>query len=559
MSLANTAVEIAEEFGAVFPCEANKAPLTAHGFKDASDDPDKIYELFSKAPEAALIGIATGDIIAIDIDLKNGKDGFRWPALAELPFTRAQRTPSGGEHRLYRVPSGRRLRCSQNAVYPGIDIRGDGGYIATGAGYQWINKEDIAELSVEQCDLLSPLNKAKLFEHQGVTAEDIAGIDTGNWHEPMLRKVGMLVAKGLDDATIHAITDRFTSDGYTIAQTRSEVAEMIRGARDKGWAPEVPETRYPPLQNPLDVFTAEPPEWRVDGMLPKRGVGIIVGGEGSGKTFVAIDIAMAVANGTPFAKNHPTQGGRVLYSAAEDRHGVGSRIVAHHQWSTLSVSNIALWQGISLVDLKDIEYLEQTGERFDLVIIDTLSKATPGLDENSNSEMAGAIDRAYQLSAVWDCFVLLVAHTGKEAGKGVRGASSITANVDTVLKCVRPGRGSQVSLTLTKQKSGPEDAAVDFALEEVEVINPRTGEVSGSLVVRPTKASAPDMCRRALASEHDLTAKAVFDRVTRHFIDPSNPDVTLNAVKAALSRMVSAGEAINNAGKYSLTAGGEDE
>jgi hypothetical protein len=33
----------------------------------------------------------------------------------------------------------------------------------------------------------------------------------------------------------------------------------------------------------------------------------------------------------------------------------------------------------------------------------------------------------------------------------------------------------------------------------------------------------------------------------------------LNAVKAALSRMVSAGEAINNAGKYSLTAGGEDE
>ena len=38
----------------------------------------------------------------------------------------------------------------------------------------------------------------------------------------------------------------------------------------------------------------------------------------------------------------PTQGGCVLYSAAEDRHGVGSRIVAHHQWSTLSVSNIAL-------------------------------------------------------------------------------------------------------------------------------------------------------------------------------------------------------------------------
>jgi hypothetical protein len=558
MTLADTAAEIAEEFGAVFPCKANKAPLTTHGFKDASDDPDIIYKLFSKAPEAALIGIATGDIVVVDIDRKNGKDGFRWPALAELPLTRTQRTPSGGEHRLYRVPLGRRLRCSQNAVYPGIDIRGDGGYIATGPGYRWTNDEDIATLSEAQCELLTRPAKMPMPQ-EGVTAADIAGIDHGNWHEPVLRLVGKLVAKGIDDQTIFSLTDRFTLSGYTVAQTRLEVAEMIRGAREKGWAPEVPETRYPPFQSPLDVFTAEPPEWRVDGILPKRGVGIIVGGEGSGKTFVAIDIAMAVANGTPFAKNHPTQGGRVLYSAAEDRHGVGSRIVAHHQWSTLSVSNIALWQGISLVDLKDIEYLEQTGERFDLVIIDTLSKATPGLDENSNSEMAGAVARAYQLSALWDCFVLLVAHTGKEAGKGVRGASSLTANVDTVLKCVRPGRGSQVSLTLTKQKSGPEDAAVDFALEEVEVINPRTGEVSGSLVVRPTKASAPDMCRRALASEHDLTAKAVFDRVTRHSMDPSNPDVTLNAVKAALSRMVSAGEAINNAGKYSLTAGGEDE
>ena len=47
MTLADTAVEYAEEFGAVFPCKADKAPLTTHGFKDASDDPDIIYELFS--------------------------------------------------------------------------------------------------------------------------------------------------------------------------------------------------------------------------------------------------------------------------------------------------------------------------------------------------------------------------------------------------------------------------------------------------------------------------------------------------------------------------------
>ena len=86
MSLADTAVELAEEYGAVFPCNAAKGPLTKHGFKDASDDPDIIYELFSRASNAALIGIATGDIVAVDTDLKHGKDGFRWPDTGVCPL-----------------------------------------------------------------------------------------------------------------------------------------------------------------------------------------------------------------------------------------------------------------------------------------------------------------------------------------------------------------------------------------------------------------------------------------------------------------------------------------
>jgi hypothetical protein len=553
--LADLAVELAEDFGPVFPCSVDKAPLTPHGFKDASDDPDKIYSAFSAAPSAALIGIATGDIVAVDIDRKNGKNGFQWPVLAELPLTRTQATPSGGEHRLYRLPPGRRLRGSLSGLFDGIDIKADGGYIATGPGYRWTNDEDIATLSEAQCDLLSRPAKP-LLPQEGVTAEDIASIDNGNWHNPVLRLVGKLVAKGIDDQTIHALTDRFTLSGYTVAQTRLEVAEMIRGAREKGWAPDVPETRQTPFLNPLDVFLADPPDWRVAGLLPERGVGILVGGEGSGKTFVAIDLCMAIANGTAYAKNHSTSRGRVLYAAAEDRLGVGARIVAHHQWSGLSVEDIVLWRGISLADTADIEFLAQCGERFDFVVIDTLSKATPGLDENSNTEMAAAIDRAYRLSAIWDAFVLLVAHSGKEASKGIRGASSLTANVDTVLKCSRPGRGKQVGVTLTKQKSGPEGVALNFSLETVDVTNTRTGEITSSLVVKPTGRSASDLCRIVL-EEGEMPLQEVFERVTRHSIDPCYSGVTRAAVKQALHRMVQSGEAVNIDGNYGLSAGGE--
>jgi len=210
------------------------------------------------------------------------------------------------------------MGVDHSGLFDGIDVKADGGYIATGPGYQWVNDEDIATLTEAQCELLTRPAKLPLSQ-EGVSAADIAGICHGNWHEPVLRLVGKLVAKGIDDQTILALTDRFTIPDYTVAQTRSDVAEMIRGAREKGWAPEVPETRQTPFLSSLDVFLADPPDWRVEGLLPERGVGILVGGEGSGKTFVAIDLCMAIANGTAFASNHPTTRGRVLYAAAEDR------------------------------------------------------------------------------------------------------------------------------------------------------------------------------------------------------------------------------------------------
>ena len=56
------------------------------------------------------------------------------------------------------------------------------------------------------------------------------------WHNQVIRLVASYVQKGLADAEIHAITDRFTIDGYTIADTRREVQTAIDGARRKGWA-----------------------------------------------------------------------------------------------------------------------------------------------------------------------------------------------------------------------------------------------------------------------------------------------------------------------------------
>lgn len=115
----------------IFPCDANKRPLTAHGFKDATRDP---HEARAMCRNAASLGMPTGrasGVVVIDIDVKNGRAGADWLAANEhrLPRTRRHRTQSGGFHLLFLAPADRSIRNSASKVANGVDVRGDGGYI----------------------------------------------------------------------------------------------------------------------------------------------------------------------------------------------------------------------------------------------------------------------------------------------------------------------------------------------------------------------------------------------------------------------------------------------
>jgi hypothetical protein len=116
-----------------FPCGADKRPVTEHGFKDASRDPDLVRVMFDR-PGAHMIGVPTGevsDLVAIDLDVKNGAAGLEWLAANahRLPRTRQHGTRSGGRHLLFRYPPGRSIRNSASKIAPGVDVRGSGGYV----------------------------------------------------------------------------------------------------------------------------------------------------------------------------------------------------------------------------------------------------------------------------------------------------------------------------------------------------------------------------------------------------------------------------------------------
>ena len=128
----------------LFPVNARGVPLTPHGFKDASSDPEVIEAWRSKRAHCEFGWALPADIIAVDLDMKHGKNGFRDfkdrtgcdPCDVATPQAT---TPSGGMHLFYKA-----TKPYKNAVAiggTGIDTRTEGGYVVVplaGNGREWL-------------------------------------------------------------------------------------------------------------------------------------------------------------------------------------------------------------------------------------------------------------------------------------------------------------------------------------------------------------------------------------------------------------------------------------
>jgi len=134
-----------------------KHPRTGKGVKDASTDLSRIERWWKKNPDAN-VGVATGNgLRVLDVDPRNGGDATLAKLVAvhgPLPKTVTIETGGGGQHYYFRVPPGAPNSCG--IVGPGLDIKGEGGYVvaagsvhASGAKYRYrvsFNKAEIAGL-----------------------------------------------------------------------------------------------------------------------------------------------------------------------------------------------------------------------------------------------------------------------------------------------------------------------------------------------------------------------------------------------------------------------------
>lgn len=236
---------------------------------------------------------------------------------------------------------------------------------------------------------------------------------------------------------------------------------------------------------PLALFAARPaPAWMVKGVIPRAELVVLFGESGSGKSFVALDLASCVARGVPW-RGRRVKPGRVVYIAAEGAGGFRNRVVAHLQQHQLTAADIPRLDIIDAAPnflLKDdaLDVARGIG-RADLVIVDTWAQVTPGGNENAGEDMGKALAHCKGVHRATGATVLLVHHSGKDASKGARGWSGLRAAADAELEVIRLATGRL--LRTSKQKDGDDGLEWGFGLDVVEIGRDEDDEPITSCVV----------------------------------------------------------------------------
>jgi hypothetical protein len=126
-----------------------------HGHHDATTDPERIRRWWSRWPDANVAyptGKRSGELV-MDVDPeRGGYDSLAelHEASHELPLTATIKTGGGGVHHRLRYPEGEEIRNSAGKLGPGLDIRGEGGYViappsVTEGPYKVLHNRPLAE------------------------------------------------------------------------------------------------------------------------------------------------------------------------------------------------------------------------------------------------------------------------------------------------------------------------------------------------------------------------------------------------------------------------------
>lgn len=295
--------------------------------------------------------------------------------------------------------------------------------------------------------------------------------------------------------------------------------------------------RSVPLLTADELARLPPLAPRIKGIFPATGLAAVAGPSASGKTFLVLDQAMQIAAGYEWFGHRSIQS-KVVYLGLEGQGGLAQRVRAYLTDKGRSATeNIRfITDALVLTSAVDVFELEQQLRKFGakVLIVDTLSAANPGLDENGSADMGSIIEAAKRLQSAIDGLVIWVHHTGKDASKGMRGHSSLFGAMDAVIEVSRDDRNRR--WTLRKFRDGIEGETHAFRLRGIELGEDEDDDPITSCVVEPDDTPT-DSIRKA--APRGGNARIAFDAIKAALKDskqfgkgdapPTRPTIALEA------------------------------
>lgn len=225
-----------------------------------------------------------------------------------------------------------------------------------------------------------------------------------------------------------------------------------------------PATDVYPLLTLDEIMRRPPPVYLIERHIPQVSLGFLYSRPGAGKTFLALDAALSIAamlaawHGDPIAADPDAI---VLYIVSEGAYGFRNRVkawVAARGVVSAPARFLVLERTINFMKAEDIDKLLRTiaatGHRLALVVVDTVSRAMPGADENLQKEMTLFVHACDRVKDRFGCAVLGVHHAGKNGD--MRGSTVLLGAGDFVFRLEREEGRTIGNLHCEKQKDAPD-------------------------------------------------------------------------------------------------------
>ena len=340
------------------------------------------------------------------------------------------------------------------------------------------------------------------------------------------------------------INDTHRTEGSDAARGRHDRAEKINGNAKTAR----PESGRPAnLRTHRDGATAAP-KWLVNKLLPQRGIGLLSGQWGMGKSALLTDLAAALAiDGGTFAGLPIKRRGIALLFLLEGEAVNEARLEAlsREKYDNAKIPVYFTAEQIKLLADGGVERVIEIANaavarckrEFNLPLVliafDTLIIAAGYSGEGAEQDnIIGAklMQALRTIEAASGALVMGVDHYGKNVEAGTRGGSAKEDAADVVVALLGDrspdGKVANRRMVLRKNRSGAAGTEYLFDLQTVEIGMDEDGDVETSVVVNWNAVQAPIVRPKVLGKGVSLLLHVIKSLPTEsHRPWPDGPDV----------------------------------